>query len=108
VGEDDATGSLGPEQSSDLGTPRPAPPASGWYRIPDNPNYEHFWNGHEWTLQRYWGGVSSEGRESPYGPPPIAGSQILDGPPCTRVVDGPRKLAHQTPRLKRSSQPLFP
>jgi hypothetical protein len=31
------------------------------------------------------GGGSSEGSESPYGPPPVAGSQILDVPPSQEV-----------------------
>jgi hypothetical protein len=85
VGEDDATEPLHSEQSADSGSPRLAPPARGWYRIPDNPNYEHFWDGQKWTSQRYWGGVSSEGSESPYGPPPVAGSQVVSVPNSQEV-----------------------
>jgi hypothetical protein len=48
---------------------RPVPPAPGWYRIPDNPNYEHFWDGQKWTSQRYWGGASTS---APLGSPPPA------------------------------------
>jgi hypothetical protein len=95
VGEDDATRSLGPEQSSDSGTPLPAPPARGWYRNPDNPNYEHFWDGQKWTSQRYWGGASPRESNAPSDPPPplfpspfpppVAGTQVVNGPPSPEV-----------------------
>ena len=55
----------------------PVPPARGWYRIPDNPNYEHFWDGQKWTSQRYWGGAStraSPGSSAPCGGFDAAGS----------------------------------
>ena len=71
MGDDDATGSLDPEQASGSSSPHPAPPARGWYRIPDNPNYEHFWDGQRWESQRYWGGASPEGGSATSGPPPV-------------------------------------
>jgi hypothetical protein len=35
------------------------PPASGrgWYPVPDNPNYQRFWNGQSWSSERYEGGA---------------------------------------------------
>ncbi len=34
---------------------RPDPPATGWYPVPGNPEYQRYWNGTGWTSQRYWG-----------------------------------------------------
>jgi len=60
---------------------RPVPPARGWYRIPDNPNYEHFWDGQKWTSQHYWGGAST--------------SALLDSPPPAADSTQPDVLAPQ-------------
>ena len=54
----------------------PSPPARGWYRIPDNPNYEHFWDGQNWTSQRYWGGASTSAPLD--GPLPATGSTLAE------------------------------
>jgi hypothetical protein len=59
---------------SDIAEPpaTPPPPGRGWYRVPDNPNYERFWDGQKWTSQRYWGGGSTPARAAPHGPPSVA------------------------------------
>jgi hypothetical protein len=89
VGEDDSTEPLRPEQASDLTSSDVVPPARGWYRVPDNPNYEHFWDGQKWTSQRYWGGAPSGRNESRYGPPPVAGTQARDMPTLQEVRPTP-------------------
>jgi hypothetical protein len=76
------------ESESDAAPAYPAPPARGWYRVPDNPNYEHFWDGQKWTSQRYWGGGSPRTNGPAYGPPPAAESRVPDAPPPP-VVDPP-------------------
>jgi hypothetical protein len=67
---------------SDSVPSHPAPPARGWYRIPDNPNYEQFWDGQKWASQRYWGGASSgtTGTSHSFGPPPVAGTRLPEIP----------------------------
>ncbi len=60
----------------------PPPPERGWYRIPDNPDYEHFWDGQKWTSQRYWGGGSTN---APSESPPPAASRLRDVPPPHEV-----------------------
>jgi hypothetical protein len=56
---------------------QPAPPERGWHPVPDNPNYQRFWDGQKWGEQRYWGGA---GTTSPPMPPGIAGSIGPPGP----------------------------
>src|ERR1700761_2111618 len=55
-GSTDADASRPPEATP---TPTPLPPPQrGWYRVPDNPNYERFWDGQKWGQRRYWGGAA--------------------------------------------------
>jgi hypothetical protein len=78
VGESDAAGPPTTPPPPESPPPSAAPPARGWYRVPDNPNYEHFWDGRTWTSQRYWGGASAGVTGPSHAPPPGAGSW---GPP---------------------------
>lgn len=32
----------------------------GWYPIPEEPNYERYWDGTQWTSHRYWGGEGAQ------------------------------------------------
>ena len=46
---------------------RPPPPQRGWYPVPGNPNYQHFWDGQKWGAQRYWGGGGATDPSAPAG-----------------------------------------
>ena len=49
-------------------TASPPPPQRGWYPVPGEPNYQHFWDGQKWVSQRYWGGAGAT------DPSPLAGT----------------------------------
>ena len=90
----------GPGSESDSASSSPPPPQRGWYRIPDNPNYEHFWDGQNWTSQRYWGGAGTPTSASPSVAPPAAGPQLQQpaeptwrGGPPARHPDNPSGYA---------------
>ena len=34
--------------------------AVGWYPVPDEPNYQRYWDGAAWTTHRYWGGEGAQ------------------------------------------------
>jgi hypothetical protein len=55
----------------------PPPPQRGWYPVPGNPNYQHFWDGQKWGTQRYWGGG---GATDPSAPAGVLGPSGLPGP----------------------------
>jgi hypothetical protein len=83
VGDGEAADPSPPPQSPPESPPQspaeppPPPPQRGWYPVPGNPNYQHFWDGQKWGTQRYWGGA---GGTDPGAPAGVLGASGLPGP----------------------------